>query len=169
MTNILTDEEAADWVRTDATDTAMLQLLDPVDAYIKSATGRDWAADANVHAMAKVAAGIILTAWYDDPAQIGTSPSRASGVLLMLEAEALKYRKYQFYGSNGASSISVPGALVGDVVQKLVGVYGASGDQSSKFEATVSVEDSLQQTDGGDLSENIYVAVLKSPGDDVTA
>lgn len=169
MSNILTDDEAADWVRTDATDTAMLNLLNPVDAYIKQATGRDWGADAVIHPIAKAAAGILLTAWYDDPGQIGASPSRAAGVLLALEAEGLKYRKYTFYGANGAGSISLPGARVGDVVQSLVGVYGVSSDQSSKFESTVSVADALQQTDGSDLSENIYVAVLKNPADDVIA
>jgi len=169
VANILTDDEAADWVRTDAEDPAMLQLLDSVDAYIKGATGRDWAADAVINPMAKTAAGIILTAWYDDPGQIGGSPSRASAALLQLEAEGLKYRKYTFYGSNGAGSISVPGARVGDVVQSLVGIYGVSGDQSSKFESTVSVADALQQSDSNDLSENIYVAVVKNPADDVIA
>ena len=168
MANILTAEEAADWVRTDVDDNAMLQLLDPVDAYIKAATGRDWAADAAINAMAKTAAGILLTAWYDDPAQIGSSPSRASAVLTQLEAEALKYRKYQFYGLSGTGGILVPGAQVGDSVVKLVGVYGVSGDQSAKFESTVSVADAIQQTNGSDLSDYLFVAVLKSPKDDVT-
>lgn len=169
MANILTAAEAANWARTSADDAAMLQLLDSVDDYISGATGRDWAEDNEINPKAKTAAGIILTAWYDDPAQIGTSPSRASSALLQLEAESLKYRKYVFYGANGAGSISMPSARVGDVVQKLVGVYVVSGDQSSKFEATVSVEDALQQTEGSDLSENIYAVVLKNPADDVSA
>jgi len=168
VANILTDVEAADWVRTDTEDNAMLQLLEPVDAYIKAATGRDWAADTVISPMAKTAAGIILTAWYDDPAQIGSSVSRASAALLQLEAEALKYRKYQFYGLSGTGGISIPGAKVGDVVQKLVGVYGVSGDQSSNFESTITVEDAIQQSTGSDLSDYIYVVVLKSPADDVT-
>jgi hypothetical protein len=169
MTNILTDAEAAEYIRTDAEDPAMLQLLPQVDAYLKAATGRDWAADATKHPLAKTAAGIILASWYDDPGQIGTSPSRAYSALLQLEVEGLKYRKYTFFGSNGAGGISVPGALVGDAVQKLVGVYGSSGDQSSKFESVVTETGALQQTNGADLSENIYVVVLKSPAEDVTA
>lgn len=169
MTNILTAAEAANWVRTSADDAAMLQLLDSVDVYVNAATGREWNADNEINQKAKTAAGIILTAWYDDPAQIGSSPSRASSALLQLEAEAFKYRKYVFYGTNGAGSIRVPGARVGDVVRKLVGVYGVSGDQSSKFEATVSEADALQQTEGSDLSENIYAVVLKNPADDVSA
>jgi len=169
VANILTSEEAADWIRTDIEDNAMLQLLDPVDAYIKAATGRDWTADTQINAMAKTAAGIILTAWYDDPGQIGTSPSRANAALLQLEAEALKYRKYQFYGLSGTGGISIPGAKVGDAVQKLVGVYGVSGDQSASFESTITVDDAIQQSSGSDLSDYIYVVVLKSPVDDVTS
>lgn len=168
MTNILSDDEAADWVRTDATDTAMLQLLPLVDEYLKSATGRDWAADATVHNLAKTAAGILLTSWYDDPAQIGNSPSRASGPLLQLEVEALKYRKYTFFGANGAGSVFLPDAKEGDDVIKLLGVHGVSGDQSASFESEVSVAGSLQQSSGSDLSDNIYVVVLKSPDEDVT-
>ena len=169
MANILTDAEAADWVRTDATDTAMLNLLDSVDATVKAATGRDWTADATVHPLAKAAAGMILTAWYDDPAQIGSVPSRATGALLMLEVEALKYRKYTFFGVNGAGPVYLPGALEGDDVISLTGVHGVSGDQSAKFEAEISDSNYIQQTDNGDLSENIYVAILKSPSEDVTA
>lgn len=169
MANILTDAEAADWVRTDATDTAMLNLLDMVDAHVKAATGRDWTADATIHPLAKAAAGMVLVSWYDDPAQIGSSPSRAMGALLQLEMEALKYRKYSFFGVNGAGPIHLPGALEGDDVMKLVGVHGVSGDQSSKFESEISDSGYIQQTDNGDLSENIYVVVLKSPAEDVSA
>lgn len=169
MTNILTDSEAADYVRTDATDTAMLQLLDSVDAYIKRATGRDWAADTVIHPLAKTAAGILLIAWYDDPTQMGTGPQNVSAALMQLEAEALKYRKYTFFGVNGAGSISLPGALEGDDVIKLVGVHGVSGDQSSNFESEISDDGYIDQTSGSDLSENQYVAILKSPSDDITA
>jgi hypothetical protein len=169
MPNILTDEEAADYVRTDATDTAMLQLLEPVDAYIKSATGRDWAADSTIHPLAKSAAGMILTAWYDDPTQTGMGPQNASNALMQLEAEALKYRKYVFDGLSGAGSIPLTGAKEGDDVIKLVGVYGASGSQTDKFESEISADGTIDQIYGGDLSANKYVVILKSPEDDITA
>jgi hypothetical protein len=172
MSNILTPTEAAEYVRTDTDNNAVLQLLDPVDAFIKAATGRDWAADNAVHPLAKVAAGMLLVQWYDNPGQVGDGSVLAFGltnVLTQLEVEGLKYRKYQFYGANQAGGIAIPGALVGDVVQKLVGIYGVSGDQSSKFESMISIEGQIQQTNGSDLSDNIYAVVLKSPVDDVTA
>lgn len=169
MTNILTDTEAADYVRTDATDTAMLQLLDQVDAYIKRATGRDWAADTVIHPLAKTAASILLIAWYDDPTQMGMGPQNVGGALMQLEAEAMKYRKYTFFGLNGTGSIALSGAFEGDDVVKLVGVHGVSGDQSASFESEISDDGYIDQTSGSDLSANQYVAILKSPSDDITA
>lgn len=169
MTNILSPNEAANFVRTDASDPILLMLLPQVDAYVQQATGRDWTADAMIHSAAKAAAGMLLTYWYDNPAAIGTSPEGSGSAFLQLEAEALKYRKYQFSGRSGAGAISLDDALEGDDVMKLVGVYGVSGDQSAKFEAEISAAGAIQQTDAGDLSNKIYVVILKSPADDVTA
>lgn len=169
MTNILTPAEAANFIRTDVNDAIMLQLVPLVDQFLLGATGHNWAADATKHNVAKTAAGILLTYWYDNPLAIGQAPESLTAALVQLEAEALKYRKYCFYGNSGAGGISVPGARVGDEVITLVGVYGVSGDQSVKFEAVVTVQDQLQQTDAGDLSDNQYVVVLKHPADDVSA
>jgi len=44
-----------------------------------------------------------------------------------------------------------------------------SGDQSAKFESTVSVCNQIQQTNSGDLSANIYAVSLKNPAEDVHA
>lgn len=169
MANILTPSEAADYVRTEQSDTVMLMLMDQVDAYIKSATGRDWAADTVKNPLAKMCAGIILTAWYDDPSQMGMGPQNATNALMQLEVAALKYRKYTFFGSSSAGSIYLPGAKEGDDVIKLVGVHGVSGDQTAKYESEISEENAIEQTYGGDLSEYIFVVILKSPADDVTA
>lgn len=169
MTNILTDAQAANFVRSSATDPVMLQLLPLVDEYLKNATGHDWAADSTKHNAAVTAAGMLLIHWYDNPAMIGQAPVTVRGTLLQLEAEALKYRKVEFAGINGAGGISVPGARKGDDVVKLIGTYGVSGDQSASFEATVSEDDQVQQTSSSDLSENLYVVVLKHPADDVSA
>jgi len=168
--NILTPNEATNYVRTEATDPALLMLLPQVDAFIQRATGRDWTADNPVNEVAKAAAGMLLTQWYDNPAMIGSEgvmPFGLTGTLTQLEAEALKYRTYQIYGANGAGGIAIDGALIGDDVIKLVGVYGSSGDQSAKFESEISVCGQIQQLNGGDLSENLYVVILKSPVDDV--
>lgn len=175
MTNILTAAEAAYFVRTDAADAVMLMLLPMVDDYIKDATGRDWAADTVIHPKAKLAAGMTMAAYYDNPSQLGSqitdSPlaSGLSNLLMQLEVEALKYRKSVFHGRVGAGAITLTGALIGDAVIKLVGVYGSTGSQAVKFESTITVEGQIQQTHGGDLSENIYAVVLKNPAEDVTA
>ena len=169
MPNILTAAEAANFIRTEATDAVLLMLLPQVDSYIHQATGRDWAADATIHPAAKTAAGMLIAAWYDNPLAVGTSTEGAANPLLQLEVEALKYRKSVFYGSDGAGAISLEDAQVGDDVIKLVGVYGVSGTQTTKFESKISIAGEIQQTDVGDLSENIYVVILKSPADDVSA
>ena len=169
MSNILTPSEAADYVRTEQSDTVMLMLLDQVDAYIKSATGRDWAADTVKNPLARMCAGIILVAWYDDPSQMGMGPQNATNALVQLEVAALKYRKYSFFGNSSAGPISIPGAMEGDDVIKLVGVQGVSGDQTANFESVISDDGYIDQTSTSDLSDNIYVVILKSPADDVTA
>lgn len=169
MANILTAAQAANFLRTETTDAVMLQFLPLVDQYLLSATGRDWTVDSTKHPTAITAAGMLLIHWYDNPILVGHAPAALANLLVQLEAEALKYRKYQFDGSNGVGSISIEGARKGDDVVTLVGVYGVTGDQSAKFEGTVSVDDELQQTDAGDLSDNIYVVVLKHPADDVSA
>lgn len=165
MTNILTATEASQFVRTDTSDAIMLALLPMVDEYLYNATGHEWQNDSTINPTAKLAAGMLLVSWYDNPAQIGQSVSGAP--LVQLEAEALKYRKYQFYGRDGAGAISLPGALEGDAVIKLVGVYGVSGSQTASFESTITEDHQIQQTSASDLSDNQYVVVLKHPAADV--
>lgn len=170
MTNILTAAEAAQFVRTDTTDAVMLMLLPQVDEFVKRATGRDWTADNPINDLAKSAAGMLLVQWYDNPSQMGPDSPLAFGltnVLSQLEAQALKYRKYTFRGLSRAGSIVVPCAQLGDDVISLTGVYGVSGDQRSKFESEISVAGVLKQTSTDNLYPNLYVVILKSPGDDV--
>lgn len=172
MTNILTAAEAANFVRTETDDAVMLQFLPMVDEFIQRATGRDWTADGTINDVAKAAAGMLLVQWYDNPGMVGNENALSFGLanaLAQLEAEALKYRKYQFEGLDGAGDISLPGALEGDDVISLTGVYGASGDQSSKFESEISDTGYIAQTSSSDLSDKLYVVILKSPRLDVTA
>jgi hypothetical protein len=87
------------------------------------------------------------------------------------ENEALRYRAYQ-YGAWPVSQgiVRAPflhGVHKGDVVIKLVGVSGVTGSQADKFEATISEAGFLQQTSASDLSNNLYVVILKSPADDI--
>lgn len=169
MTNILTAAEAANFIRTDAGDVVMLQLLPLVDQYLLSATGHDWTKDNSIHKTAITAAGMLVVYWYDNPQLIGQAPTALAAALVQLEAEALKYRKYCFYGNAQAGGLSLPGARIGDKVISLVGVYGVTGDQAAKFESVVTVQDQIQQIHSGDLSGNQYVVVLKHPAEDVSA
>ena len=175
MTNILTPAEAALFVRTDEDDAILNMLLPQVDAFVQRATGRDWTADVTINEVAKAAAGMLLVTWYDTPSQSGSlitdSPLSFGlhNVLSQLEAEALKYRKAQISGASAAGGIAIPGALLGDIVVSVTGVYGVSGNQSASFETSISVAGQIQQTSGSNLSNNLYVVILKSPADDVSA
>lgn len=172
MTNLLTAAQAANALRVATNDATMLDLLPLVDRYIQNATGRDWTADATLHPSAIAAARMLLVMWYDNPSMIGTEGVLSHGLtfqLSQLEAEALKYRKYEFEGINGSGWICLPGTREGDEVISLVGTYLASGDQSAKFESAISEENMIKQTYTGDLYEQHFVVILKNPADDIVA
>lgn len=172
MTNILTTTQGANALRVSTSDARMADLLPQVDRYIRDATGRDWSADIETHPTAIAAATMLLVQWYDNPSMIGSEGVLGHGLtaaLTQLEAEALKYRKYQFEGLVSAGDVPLPGALMGDEVISLVGVYGATGDQSSKFESAISDDGYIAQTSNDDLSDQLYVVILKSPKDDIIA
>ena len=91
---ILTTKEAADMLRlTDAHDYPQLDILMPfVDDFIKTATGRDWAADATKDPTAKMLAAALLVRWFDDPGQMGSISDNDTGVRSLigqLHAKAL--------------------------------------------------------------------------------
>lgn len=170
MANILTSAQAENALRVASGDLRVADLLPQVDKIIERATGRDWTQDGTKHPLAVSAATMLLVQMFENPAMTGDSTSMSLGlshVLTQLEAEALKYRKYEFSGISGSGSILLPGAREGDDVIKLVGVYGATGSQTSLFESKISDAGYLLQTSSDDLSENLYVVVLKSPADDI--
>lgn len=169
MANVLTAAEAANFIRSTVDDAVMLQYLPLVDEYLKNASGHDWAADSTKHPAAKMAAGMLLTYWYDNPTAIGHAPDGLTALMVQLEAEALKYRKYVFAGLHRAGTILLEGARKGDTVISITGVYGVSGSQLSAFASVLAEDHILEQTSANDLSDNLYVAVLKSPADDVSA
>lgn len=173
MTNLLTPNEAANYLRTEPNDPSMLMLLPAVDQFVQRATGRNWTADTSVHPLAKAAAGMLLVQWYDQPAMVGNDqvmPFGLLNVLAQLEAEALKYRKYSFEGANGSGFVCIPVAQEGDSVLSLTGISaGYTGDQSALFESVVSEEGFLKQLDSTDHSEHWFVVILKNPADDITA
>jgi hypothetical protein len=167
VANILSASEAAVVLRVDETDPAMLQLLPLVDAHLKNATGHDWAADGSIEPIAKSAAQILVALWYENPSMVGQGVTSLNfgltDCIVQLEALALRYRAFQ--GRNGAGPCILKGAFVGETVDSLVGLIGASGDQSAKFETVIAVSGEIQQTSIDDLSENWYRAHLVPLGD----
>jgi hypothetical protein len=164
MANILTAAEAAQVLRCTNTDALMLALLPSVDAYIRQATGHDWANDSTIHALAKAAARILITLWHENPGMIGSQgalPWGLSAALAQLEALALRYKTFE--GLSSAGWVSLPWAKAGDVVAELVGVVNTSGNQAASFAAYVEFDGLLEQTSSSDLSEKWFRVLLTPP------
>jgi hypothetical protein len=164
MANILSAAEAAKVLRCDATDPLMLDLLTPVDDYIRNATGHDWAADSSVDATAKSAARMLITVWHENPGMMASGMTTLSfglrAVLSQLEAKSLRYKTFE--GLSGSGAISVPGAKVGDTVQSVIGVVGATGSYANSFESVITVDGYIQQSSSSDLSGKFFRAYLVS-------
>ena len=82
--------------------------------------------------------------------------------LIQLEAMALRYR--EFFGRDGAGSINLPGATVGDTVTTLIGLVGVTGDKKTDFESMITVDGQIQQVSESELSANIYRIFLTPIG-----
>lgn len=161
MANILTASEGAAVLRTVTTDSEMLYLLPLVDGYVKHATGRDWAAESTIPALAKNAARMLLVLWHENPAMVGNVSSLNHGLAACLaQLEALAGRYFVFQGGGGAGLVSVPGAKAGDSVTTLVGKVGVSGDQSASFATVIEYDDYLEQLSTSDLSDYWYQVQL---------
>jgi hypothetical protein len=160
MTNILTAAEAANVLRVESNNADMLALLPLVDAHILHATGHDWSIDTTINPAAKAAARILLVMWFENPGMVGSQEVPMFGLtatLTQLEAIALRYKT--FAGSDTPGAIELSGARVGDTVSSLIGLIGATGDQSSKFESVITVDDEIQQLTAG-LSDKFYRVYL---------
>lgn len=67
-----------------------------------------------------------------------------------------------FVGKNNTGACTATGLKVNDIILSITGLAsGTAGDQSAKFEAAVTVNDQIQQTDAGNLSANVYMAFVK--------
>lgn len=167
MANILTAGEASTVLRCEITDADMLALLPQVDAYIRNATGHDWASDSPIYPLAKAAARMLLTLWHENPAMISSGMNMLgfglSAALVQLEAIALRYK--EFSGLEGAGGISLPGVYAGDSVSSVTGLVGVTGDQKASFETVISVDGQIQQVSVSDLSSNIYRVFLTPPSE----
>jgi len=93
MANILTVAESLAVLRLDGASHPVVTLLLPaIDGYLKSATGRDWAADTSIDPVAKAAAQMLLVQWFENPAMVGQAGELAFGlnnVIGQLQAKAL--------------------------------------------------------------------------------
>jgi hypothetical protein len=105
---------------------------------------------------------MLLVQWYENPAMIAggivSLSYGLSAVLTQLEARALSYKTFE--GLSGVGAISLTGAQVGDTVEELIGIVGITGDQSSAFEAVITVDDEIQQISTSDLTGKFYRAYL---------
>lgn len=165
MGSILSTAEAANVLRCAETDANMIDLLPMVDAYIERATGHDWAADDPAAPEAKAAARMLLVRWHEDPGGMAAGTALGQGLSAALgQLEALALRYFRFAGNNGAGPVYLPGARAGDTVTALIGLVGVSGDQSANFETVITVDDEIQQTATGDLSDYWYQAHLTPLG-----
>ncbi len=165
-TYILTTTEAATVLRCAEDDPNMLMLLPAIDAYIKMATGRDWAADTTIREEAKNAARMLLVQWHENPAMVGSSGPLAFGLMAALtQLEAIAHYYFTFEGLSNAGYVCLPGVHEGDTVVSLVGRVGVSGDQSASFEAVITEDGYIQQTSTNDLSEKWFTAYLVPPSE----
>lgn len=155
MPNILTAAEAATVLRTTTTDPDMLALLPLVDAYIKRATGRDWAVDTSIAPEAKSAARILLVQWHEDPGQVGDGAGSIglAGALTQLESMG---EIYEFHGVTGPGYVALDGADVGDQVAGLVEIAPTPSDAKALFESVISYAGRIQQVSGANLALHTF-------------
>lgn len=141
----------------------MLDLLPSIDGFIKKATGHDWSADLTIEPVAKQAARVLLTLWYENPAMIGNTNSLDFGLTAALVQLQAASKILTFIGRSGTGACTLLGARVGDVVAGLVAIAGSSGSATSSFESVITKADEIQQTSASDLSAITYKLRLAAP------
>lgn len=133
--------------------------------------GSDWLGKVNDNfdELYAAGAGSTASATQKGPVELATNAESLAGT----DAEravtpvALNYvfsmcDVLSFAGKSGSGACTLTGVKVGDVVRSVTGVAaGTVGDQSSKFETAITVADQIQQSDAGNLSANIYVALIE--------
>lgn len=113
----------------------------------------------HVSAASAAAAGKVELATNAE-ALAGSDTARALTAANLAHVES-KIVVWSFAGYSGAGACTLTGAKIGDVVESVTGIAaGTAGDQSGKFETTITVADQIQQSDSGNLSANIYLVRL---------
>jgi len=142
MTYILSETEAATVLRTTETDSNMLDLLPLVDAYIKRATGRDWAGDLEIRPEAKAAARMLLVRWHEDPGGMAAGGALGFGLhaaLTQLEAVALEL---ETSGAPEDPLTLITTNIYGDMAPAASFVLVFSHEMASGATSLVTLEDS---------------------------
>lgn len=70
-----------------------------------------------------------------------------------------------FSGRNGAGACTATGLAIGDLLLSVmdIDVGGGLGNAGSSFEATVTVNDQIQQSSATDLSTSEFIALVYRP------
>lgn len=89
---ILTETEAKEILRldTDTTYPTLNIVLPAVDAYLKTATGHDWAADDPKDPVARAAAQMLLVNWFENPGMVGSQEVLSFGAVNLIEQLRIK-------------------------------------------------------------------------------
>jgi predicted metalloprotease with PDZ domain len=96
----------------------------------------------------------------DAEAIAGTDADR-SVTPATLAAVTTKLDIISFSGIANAGACTLTGVKVGDLVLSVTGVAAADvGDQATKFEAAITVNDQIQQTSATDLSTKVFMALI---------
>jgi len=167
VANILTTTEAANVLRTTTDDDLMLDLLPQVDSYIQHATGRDWSSDSTVHPVAKSAARMLLTMWFENPAMTAQGMTSMNHGLMaaMTQLESMALHYHNIEGISGSGYIPISAAKAGDTVSSVTGLIGVSGDQSASFETVISEDGYIKQVSSSDLSDKYFRVYLVPIGE----
>lgn len=136
----------------------------------KHIIGADWlqSIEANFQELYDAGAGQAATTSAKGPVELATNAEAYAGTdteraltpanLLAVNAKVVVWA---FAGKNGAGACTLTGAKVGDVVESVTGVVAAKvGNQAADFEATITVNDQIQQSAVGDLSTYVYLVRL---------
>ncbi len=95
---------------------------------------------------------------------VGSTSLAANAVTAAaLATAALRMRS--FAGHNGTGACTCVGLKVGDTVTSLLDVASPPfADAHASFEATITVNDQIQQTSASDLSTHVYLILVVAKG-----
>ena len=92
---VLTDQEVAGLLSYDSPadmpGKVMSIFLPAAESYVKDATGKDWGADTPVDPVAKMAVGILLIRWFENPEEVGKATG--TGIIGLVTQLSAKHQQ----------------------------------------------------------------------------